>query len=83
MEAWNEHLPYVADGTQAHPGDANYWYTYDPSTELYVKGPKAKGEDLDWSSMSDEEKNDLAARVLNALSFATVAEGQQAITELT
>lgn len=83
MEAWNEHLPYVADGTQEHPGDANYWYTYDPSTEQYVKGPYAKGDNLDWASMTEQEKEDLVHRVLNALSFATVAEGQKAITELT
>lgn len=80
MEAWNTHLPYIGDGTT---GDLNYWYAYNPSTELYVKGPYAKGDDLHWDEMSEEEKEDLADKVRDELIFATVEEGQQAINELT
>ena len=66
MEAWNTHLPFVGDGIT---GDANYWYTYDPATERYVKGPYAKGDNLDWDSMSEQEKQALANAVLAAIGF--------------
>jgi hypothetical protein len=66
MVAWNTHLPFVGDGIT---GDANYWYTYDPVTELYVKGPYAKGDNLDWDSMSEQEKQALANAVLAAIGF--------------
>ncbi len=68
-EAWNGHPPYVADGTAAHPGDLNYWYTYDITTEQYTKGPYAKGDDLDWESMTEAEKEALAQMVLEHIAF--------------
>lgn len=82
-EDWNDHPPYVADGTQQKPGDANYWYTYDITTEQYVKGPYAKGDDLDWDAMSQAEKDALAQMVLDHLTFASIAESEAAAQELT
>lgn len=82
-EAWNGHPPYVADGTQEHPGDENYWYTYDIDTEQYVKGPYAKGDSLDWSTMTQQEKEALAQMVLAQLTFATVETCESIIDELT
>lgn len=68
-EDWNGHPPYVADGTQQKPGDANYWYTYDVTTGQYVKGPYAKGDNLDWDSMSQAEQQALAQMVLDHIAF--------------
>ena len=78
MEAWNTHLPFVGDGIT---GDANYWYTYDPATERYVKGPYAKGDNLDWDSMSEQEKQALANAVLAAIGFddAPTPESERAV----
>lgn len=82
-EQWNGHPPYVADGSVSHPGDANYWYLYNITTEQYVKGPYAKGDDLDWSTMSQADKEALAQMMLDRLVFATIAESEAAAGELT
>ena len=71
-EEWNSHPPYVADGTQEHPGDENYWYTYDITTEQYVKGPYAKGDNLQWDDMTQAEKDALAQLVLDHILFDDV-----------
>ena len=78
MAAWNEHQPYIGDGTT---GDTNYWYIW--VNGQYVKSVYAKGDDLHWEEMSEQEKNDLAQRVLEVLVFATVAEAEAAANELT
>lgn len=80
MEAWNTHLPFIGDGTT---GDLNYWYAYNPSTEQYVKGPYAKGDDLHWDEMSEAEKEDLADKVADAIVFASVETCESIIDELT
>ena len=67
LNAWNDNPPYVADGTQAHPGDTNYWYLYDITTEQYVKGPYAKGDNLNWDDMTPAEKQRLIDEVLQTL----------------
>lgn len=57
-----DHPPYIADGTQAKPGDVNYWYIWNHATQTYVKDAYARGSDLDYSSMTEQEKQDLANR---------------------
>ena len=68
-EAWNTHPPYIGDGTT---GDPNYWYLYNLATQQYIKGPYAKGEDLDWDDMSQEDKDALAQTVLDHIAFDDV-----------
>ena len=68
-EAWNTNPPYIGNGTT---GDLNYWYLYDLTTQQYVKGPYAKGEDLDWDDMSQEDKDALAQTVLDHIAFDDV-----------
>jgi uncharacterized protein YjbJ (UPF0337 family) len=62
-EEYNSHPPYIADGTQAKPGDVNYWYVWSHTSQQYVKNAYARGSDLDYSEMTEAEKNDLAGRV--------------------
>lgn len=57
-----DHPPYIADGTQAKPGDVNYWYIWNHATQTYVKDAYARGSDLDYSSMTEQEKQGLANR---------------------
>ena len=61
-EEYNSHPPYIADGTQAKPGDVNYWYIWNHATQTYGKDAYARGSDLDYSSMTEQEKQDLANR---------------------
>ena len=77
---WNEHPPYIGNGTN---GDLNYWYLYSVSTHQYVKGPYAKGDDLDYSTMTPEEIQQLIDNIKADLIFATIAESQAAANELT
>ena len=80
---WADHPPYIADGTQAHPGDLNYWYLWNESSNRYVKSPYAKGDDLHWDEMSDAEKQELARSVRDTIVFATTSICQSIIDELT
>lgn len=68
-ENLNAHPAYIADGTQQKPGDVGYWYIWDYTNQVYVKGSKAKGDDLDWDSMSEEDKEELAQKVLDHIIF--------------
>lgn len=61
MEEWNTHQPFIGDGTGGY--DENYWYIYDTTTDSYVRSVYAKGDNLDWDSMTPEEK----ARLLNEM----------------
>lgn len=65
----NEHPGYIADGTAAHPGDAGYYYTWDYENQQYVRGALLS---LDWASMTDAQKEALAADVLAAIGFDDV-----------
>lgn len=80
---WADHPPYIADGTQQHQGDLNYWYIWSESLNQYVKSPYAKGDDLHWEEMSEQEKEDLAQRVLSELVFASIQTCEDIIDELT
>lgn len=61
-----DHPAYIADGTD---GDANYWYTWDYAEQAYVKDAYAKGDDLHYDEMNQQEKEELAQTVLEALVF--------------
>ena len=60
------HPPYIADGTLARPGDVGFAYWWDYANQTYVKGVRVS---LDWSTMSQEEQDALAAEVLAQLAF--------------
>lgn len=72
---WNDHPPYI--------GEDEYWYIWDSTNSQYAKSIKAQGDDLNWDEMTEEEKEDLAQRVLNVLIFASVATCEEIIDELT
>ena len=61
MEEWNTHQPFIGDGTGGY--DENYWYIYDTTNDTYVRSVYAKGDNLDWDSMTEEEKE----RLLNEM----------------
>lgn len=60
------HPPYIADGTAAHPGDAGYFYSWDYDTQQYVRGALLS---LDWASMTEAQREELARAVLAAIGF--------------
>lgn len=64
---WNEHPPYIGNGVN---GDQNYWYVW--INHAYVKSVYAKGDDLHWDEMSEQEKENLARRVLEVICFDDV-----------
>ena len=80
---FNDHPPYIADGTQEKPGDEDYWYIWDVQNHVYVKSAYGKGDDLHWEEMSTEEKEALAQRVLAELTFASDETCEDIIDELT
>jgi hypothetical protein len=51
------------------------------TTTADVKGPK--GEDLHWEDMSEEEKEELAQKVVGTLVFASAETCESIIDELT
>lgn len=73
MEEWNTHQPFIGDGTGGY--DANYWYIYDTTNDVYVKSVYAKGDNLDWDTLTPEEKERLLDEMvawLEATGFDTV-----------
>ena len=78
MKAWNEHQPYIGDGTT---GDADYWYIW--VNGAYVKSVYAKGDDLHYDEMTQQEKDDLAARAAQSLLSASIQTCEDIIDELT
>ena len=81
-KAWNDHPPYVADGTIDHPGDLYYMYLWDITTSAYVRGAYVKGSDLDYSTMTAEEYERLVTNVRNSIVFATVETCESIIDEI-
>lgn len=53
----------------AYIGEDNYWYIWNYAQQKYVKSSYAKGDDLDWESMTEEEKQALADEVLSRIAF--------------
>lgn len=78
MKAWNEHQPYIGDGTT---GDADYWYIW--VNGAYVKSVYAKGDDLHYDEMTQQEKDDLAARAAASILSASIQTCEDIIDELT
>lgn len=78
-QEWNDHPPFIGDG---RTGDKNYWYLYDITTSQYIKGPYAKGDDIDWTTMSQEEYERLVENVKQDLVFATAYTCEDIIDEL-
>lgn len=68
------HYPYIADGSEERPGDTNFWYLWSHAQQQYVKGPYAKGDNLEFSNMTQEEKERLTAEILSSLSEVTQEE---------
>lgn len=81
-KGWADHAPYVADGSSDYPGDLDYWYLWDEETGLYVKSRYAKGDNLHWDEMSEEEKAALADKVLDEIIWATTQTCEDIIEEL-
>ena len=79
---WNDHPPYIADGTSAHPGDLNYMYIWDITTHNYAKSEYVKGADLDYSTMTPEEYERLVENVKSSILFASVQTCEDIIDEL-
>lgn len=76
---WNDHPPFIGDGTT---GDLNFWYLYDVTTARYVKGAYAKGDDLDYSTITPEEKQRLIDNIKADLVFASVETCEAIIDEI-
>ena len=76
---WNDHPPFIGDGTT---GDLNFWYLYDVTTARYVKGAYAKGDDLDYSTITPEEKQRLIDNIKADLIFASVETCEAIIDEI-
>ena len=77
---WNDHPPFIGDGTT---GDENYWYIWNAQTKTYQKSAYATGDDLDWNTMTEEQRADLVRQVKEDLAFATVETCEAIIDELT
>ena len=81
-ENLNDHPAYIADGTSQKPGDEDYWYIWDYATQQYVKSERAKGDDLDYSTMTHEEYQLLVEDVKNSVLFASTTTCEDVIDEL-
>lgn len=76
-QEWNEHPPYIGDGTN---GEKNYWYVW--IDHEYVKSSYAKGDDIDWTTMSQEEYERLVDNVKQDLVFSSVGTCEDIVDEL-
>lgn len=74
-KAWNDHPPYI--------GNDNYWYLYNTTTHAYVRAAYAKGNDLDYSTMTPEEVQMLIDNIKSDLIVASVETCESIIDELT
>lgn len=79
---WNDHPPYVADGTLEHRGDPYYIYFWDITTHAYVRGAYVRGADIDYSTMTPEEYARLVENVKSSILFASVDTCEDIIEEL-
>ena len=70
-----EHQPYV--------GEDDFWYIWNEGTQAYVKGRYAKGDDLDYNTMTPEEYQRLVENVKSSVLFASVKTCEDIINELT
>ena len=66
----------------AYIGNDNYWYIWNYDSQQYVKSSPAKGDDLHWDEMTEEEKEELAQSVIAQLAFATPETCASIVDEL-
>ena len=66
----------------AYIGNDNYWYIWNYDSQQYVKSSPAKGDDLHWDEMTEEEKEELAQRAIAQLVFATPETCASIVDEL-
>ena len=78
-----DHPSYIADGTPEKAGDKYYEYYWDYETQQYVRGNYMKGDDLDYSTITEEEKARLIENVKASLVFAAEATCEDIVSELT
>ena len=71
---FNDHPAYI--------GNDNYWYLWDYTTQAYVKAAYAKGDDLDYSTMTPEEYQRLIDNIKADLVFASDETCADIIDEL-
>lgn len=74
---WSEHPPYIGDGRN---GDKDYWYIW--VNHEYVKSAYAKGDDIDWDTMTQEEYDRLVENVKQDLVFSSVDTCEDIVDEL-
>lgn len=74
-EEYNQHPPYI--------GNDNYWYLYNTTTHAYVRAAYAKGNDLDYSTMTPEEVQMLIDNIKADLIVASIETCESIIDELT
>ena len=79
-ENLNAHPAFIGDGTD---GDLNYWYLWDYDGQEYVKGPYAKGDNLNYNNMTAEEQQALVDALKSDLVFASVEACDELLNELT
>lgn len=73
-----------------HPsyiGSDGYWYHWDYAAQRFVKGAKAKGEDIDYSTMTTSEKSELAQLVADKVAmeggYALIPVNESTLTTTT
>lgn len=73
-----------------HPsyiGSDGYWYHWDYASQCFVKGAKAKGEDIDYSTMTASEKSELAQLVADKVAmeggYALIPVNESTLTTTT
>lgn len=80
---FNDHPPYIADGTAQKPGVKDFWYIWNETDGQYVKDAYSKGDNLHYGEMSQQEKDDLAQTVLSTLVIASEETCEALLNELT
>ena len=78
-----DHPSYIADGTEEMPGDKYYEYHWDYTTQRYVRGNYMKGDDLDYSTITEEERERLIEDIKQSILYASVDTCKSIVTELT
>ena len=63
-KAWADHPPFIGNGTT---GEQNYWYLWNETTQAYVRNAYAKGDNLDWSTLTQTERDRLINDMLEFL----------------
>ena len=66
----------------AYIGNDNYWYIWNYDSQQYVKSSPAKGDDLHWDEMTEEEKEELAQKAIAQIVFATPETCASIVDEL-